>query len=280
VAQQDGYFERAGLDVTIEHADGGDLIRLVADGQADFGVADATDVMVARTSGIPVQYVSTLYQLFPVAVIGPTGSVPTDPAALAGKRIGTPGPYGSSWVALLALLDAGGLTADDVKVREYPQYNQVDGLLNGDVDLITGFRNNEPLRLEAAGMQTDQLTVDAIAPLPGPGLIVGDDLQAADPELVTAFASAIAQAQEAVIADPETGLQAALVEVPTIAEDVETARAVLLATVDLWAADVSPGIGWIDPDLWATGYRTMVKLGFIDGSVPVEEMYSAALRFD
>jgi len=197
VAQQDGYFERAGLDVTIEHADGGDLIRLVADGQADFGVADATDVMVARTSGIPVKYISTLYQLFPVAVIGPTGSVPTDPATLVGTQIGTPGPYGSSWVALLALLDAGGLTADDVKVREYPQYNQVDGLLNGDVDLITGFRNNEPLRLEAAGMQTDQLTVDAIAPLPGPGLIVGDDLQAADPELVTAFASAVALAQDA-----------------------------------------------------------------------------------
>ncbi len=146
--------------MTIEHADGGDLIRLVADGQADFGVADATDVMIARTSGIPVKYISTLYQLFPVALIGPNGSVPSDPAALAGTRIGTPGLYGSSWIALLALLDAGGLTADDVTVREYPQYNQVDGLLNGDVDLITGFRNNEPLRLEAAGMTTDQLTVD------------------------------------------------------------------------------------------------------------------------
>ena len=75
VAQQEGYFERAGLDVTIEHADGGDLIRLVADGQADFGVADATDVMIARTSGIPVKYISTLYQLFPVALIGPNGYV-------------------------------------------------------------------------------------------------------------------------------------------------------------------------------------------------------------
>ena len=281
VAQQEGLFADAGLDVTIEHADGGDLIRLVADGQADFGVADATDVMIARTSGIPIKYISTLYQLFPVAIIGPLGSVPADSSrACRGVALARPGVYGSSWIALLALLDAGGLAADDVTIREYPQYDQVDGLLNGDVDLITGFRNNEPLRLEAAGMTTDQLTVDQIAPLPGPGMIVGDDLQTADPALVTAFASAVARAQAAVIADPEAGLQAALVEVPTIAEDVETARAVLLATVDLWANDSAPGVGWIDADLWATGYQTMVHLGFIDGSVPVEEMYSRALLFE
>ena len=38
-------------------------------------------------------------------------------------------------------------------IREYPQFNQVEGLLNGDVDLITGFRANEPLRLEAQGIR-------------------------------------------------------------------------------------------------------------------------------
>ena len=201
LAQQDGYYADAGLEVTIEHAGGGELIRLVADGQAEFGVADATDVMIARTSGIPVKYVSALYQSFPVALIldaahaiGPAGTVPSDPADLAGLRIGTPGRFGSSWHALLAMLDAGGLTADDVTIREYPQFNQVEGLLNGDVDLITGFRNNEPLRLAATGMETDLLTVDDIAPLPGPGVIVGDELLADDESLVAAFASATAAA--------------------------------------------------------------------------------------
>ena len=168
------YFADAGLDVTIEYSD--DVIRLVADGQAEFGVADATDVMIGRTAGIPIKYVATLYGHFPVALIGPPGTVPADPSELAGKRIGTPGQFGSSWHALLALLDAGGLTEDDVTIREYPQFNQVDGLLNGDVDLITGFRNNEPLRLAAQGMETDLLTVDEFAPLPGPGVVVGDEL--------------------------------------------------------------------------------------------------------
>jgi NitT/TauT family transport system substrate-binding protein len=278
VAQLEGYFERAGLDVTIEHADGGDLIRLVADGQADFGVADATDVMIARTSGIPIKYISTLYQSFPVAVIGPSGSVPSDPVGLAGKSIGTPGRYGSSWIALLALLDAGGLTPDDVTIREYPQYDQVDGLLNGDVDFITGFRNNEPLRLEAAGMETDQLTIDDIAPLPGPGLIAGDALISADPGLAASFASAIVSAQQKIEQDPQLGLDAATVAVPTIAEDEATARAVLEATIPLWRGPNPGSDGNIADDIWQAGYNIMVELGFIDGSVPLDEMTWPAYR--
>src|SRR6476620_7663014 len=116
VAIKEGYYAAAGLDVTLEHASGGDVVRQVADQQAALGVADATDVMIARTSGIPIRYVSTLYQAFPVAIIGKAGSVPTTPAGLAGKTIGTPGRFGSSWHALLALLDAAGLTADDVTI--------------------------------------------------------------------------------------------------------------------------------------------------------------------
>lgn len=271
VAQQQGYYADAGLEVTIEHKQAPDVQRLVASGEAQFGVADATDVMIARTAGIPIRYASTLYQSFPVALIGEAGSVPADPAGLAGLTIGTPGQFGSSWHALLALLDAGGLTPDDVTIREYPQFNQVDGLSNGDVDLVTGFRNNEPLRLEARGADVDLLTVDDIAPLPGPGIIVGDDLLRDDPELVRAFVAATAAAQRAVIDDTDRGFAAAEEAVPSVAEDPEVARAVLDATVELWAGDGFAD-GAIDLDLWQSGYGTMQRLGIIDGSVPMEDM--------
>src|SRR5918995_7237389 len=206
VAQQEGYYADAGLEVTIEHQQAPDVQRLVADGQAEFGVADATDVMIARTSGIPIRYVSTLYQSFPVALIGEEGTVPEDPAGLEGLRIGTPGQFGSSWHALLALLDAGGLTPDDVTIRDYPQFNQVEGLLNGDVDLITGFRANEPLRLEAQGLDIQTMTVDDFAPLPGPGIVVGDELLDAHPDTVRHFAAAVVRAQNIIDEDPLQGL--------------------------------------------------------------------------
>jgi NitT/TauT family transport system substrate-binding protein len=276
VAQREGYFADAGLEVTIEHKQAPDVQRLVADGQAEFGVADATDVMIARTAGIPIRYASTLYQSFPVAIIGPAGEVPSEPAGLAGLRLGTPGRFGSSWHAILALLDAGGLTPDDLTIREYPQFNQADGLSNGDVDLITGFRNNEPLQLEARGMDVELLTVDEIAPLPGPGIIVGDELLAADPDLVRAFVGAVAAAQGAVIQDPELGFAAAEAEVSAIAEDPDTARAVLEATVELWAGD-GFAEGRIDRELWESGYATMERLELIDGSVPLDEMIAPEL---
>jgi putative riboflavin transport system substrate-binding protein len=269
LAQQAGYFADAGLEVTIQHSD--DVIRLVADGQSEFGVADATDVMIARTTGIPVKYVSTLYGHFPVALIGAPDVMPADPSGLAGLRIGTPGQFGSSWHALLALLEAGGLTTEDVTIREYPQFNQVEGLLNGDVDLITGFRTNEPLRLEAQGFDVALMTVDDFSPLPGPGIVVGDELLGADRDMVGAFSAAVVRAMQAIADDPQVGVDAAVAEVPAIAEDRETALAVLQATIDAWG---SPLTGAIDVEAWASGYDTMQRLGFIDGSVPVEEMYA------
>jgi NitT/TauT family transport system substrate-binding protein len=275
LAKQEGYFADAGMEVTIEHST--DVLRLVADGQAEFGVADATDVMVGRTSGIPVKYVSTLYDRFPVALIGSPEVVPAQPAGLAGLRIGTPGEFGSSWHALLALLDAGGLTPDDVTIREYPQFNQVEGLLNGDVDIITGFRVNEPLQLQARGFEVELLTVDDFAPLPGPGVVVGDELLAADRELVAAFANALLAAQEAIAADPQLGLDAAIAEVPAIGEDPETAMAVLQASVDAWLGDQERFSGGINDTAWDSGYDILVRLGLIDGSVPLREMTDPVL---
>ena len=55
LAQQDGYFAEYGLEVTIEYKSGDDIARLVADGQAEFGVTDATDVMIAPHRGHPDQ---------------------------------------------------------------------------------------------------------------------------------------------------------------------------------------------------------------------------------
>jgi NitT/TauT family transport system substrate-binding protein len=146
----------------------------------------------------------------------------------------------------------------------------VDGLLRGDVDLITGFRNNEPLRLELEGMAVELLTVDEVAPLPGPGLIIGDDLLGSDPALAAEFARAIQRAVAAIAAAPEVGFDAAAEAVPAIGEERETALSVLEATIPLWSTNG----GRIDQAAWTSGYETMVSLGLIDGSVPAGEMTS------
>src|SRR5438093_9259886 len=121
-------------------------------------------------------------------------------------------------------------------------------------------------------MPVDQLTIDEIAPLPGPGVIAGDSLLGTNPDVVRRFVAATARAQAAVIADPEAGLQAARAVVPTINEDPATALKVLRATVDLWKGAAGFGNGVIDVDRWVAGYQVLIRIGFIDGSVPVTDM--------
>jgi hypothetical protein len=111
-------------------------------------------------------------------------------------------------------------------------------------------------------------------------VVVGDELLARDRSLVEAFASATAAAQAAVVLEPAAGLAAAATAVPTLWEDMDTARSVLLATIDLWEGDRVLPVGAIDPLLWESGFAIMVGLGFIDGSVAPNKMYWPAIRFD
>ena len=140
------------------------------------------------------------------------------------------------------------------------------------MDLITGFRNNEPLRLAAKGMRVDLLTVEQIAPLPGPGLIAGDPLLNSDAREVAKFAAATLRAETLIAGNPQQGLDAAVVAVPAIADDRATALAVLQATIELWRGGASTPSGSINDAVWTSGYKTMRELGFIDGSVPLDEM--------
>ena len=140
--------------------------------------------------------------------------------------------------------------------------------------LTPGTRANEPLRLQAQGFETALMTVDDFAPLPGPGVVVGDELLGADAGMVHDFAAAVVAAQQQIADDPAAGVDAAIVEVPAIADDRDTAQAVLEATIEAWGPPVT---GQIVTDVWASGYETMQRLGFIDGSVPVDEMYDATV---
>ena len=97
-------------------------------------------------------------------------------ADLKGKKIGTPGKYGSSWIMLQALLGVGG--PDDRRRHD----RRVPGLRpgrrasqQGAVDAATGFANNEPVQLGRTGEKVAVLRIDDITPLPGPGLIVARD---------------------------------------------------------------------------------------------------------
>jgi putative riboflavin transport system substrate-binding protein len=262
LAQEAGYYRAAGLEVTLQNKIDPELITLIGQGAIDIGSADGTSVIPAVSQGIPVRYVATIYATFPNVVFAKSSSGIKAPADLRGKRVGTPGKFGSSWIMLQALLRSAGLTPDDVQLRLYPDFGQRVALEAGAVDAATGFVNNEPVQMELSGEKPVLLRVDEITPLPGPGLVTGAATLQSKREALRAFVAATLRAMEEIRQDPEVGLQASIKSVPELGQNATVQRAILNATIATWESAYTRqhGLGAIDHAGWAESVTFMRSL--------------------
>jgi NitT/TauT family transport system substrate-binding protein len=279
LADQAGYYKDAGLDVTFQNKIDPDLVTLVGQGSIDLGLADGTSVIPAVSQGIPVKYVATIYGQFPSIVFAKASSGIAAAKDLEGKKLGIPGKYGSSWIMLQALLKSAGLTPEDLQIIEYPDFGQGAAVAQGAVDAATGFVNNEPVQLQLAGEQVNILRVDEITPLPGNGLIVGDDALGTKGDAIAAFVAATLRAMEDIKADPEKGLEAAISAVPDLAASRDTQAAILDATIDVWTGPVqeAKGLGAIEPDDWQKSLDFLTELKMVPNPVTVEDLIDTGM---
>jgi NitT/TauT family transport system substrate-binding protein len=282
LADEAGYYADSGLDVTFQNKIDPELITLLAQGTVDIGMADGTSVIPAVSQGIPVVYGATIYGRDPNVVFSLADTGIHDVSDLAGKKVGIPGRYGSSWVALQAMLETAGLTPDDLEIVTYPDFGQAVAVSTGQVDAATGFSSNEPVQLALQGLAVNVLNVADIAPLPGPGLVVGRDTLATKGEALRAFTAATIRAMEEIEADPQVGLDATFSRVPELASDPETQRAVLEATIESWTSDYASehGLGSIDWTAWESGLEIMRTLpgSVVSDSLTVEDLVTDELQ--
>ena len=273
LAQQRGYYTAAGLAVTFENKIDPDLVTLVGSGGIDVGVADGTSVIPAVSQGIPIRYLATIYGTYPSIVFAKASSGITGAADLAGRKVGIPGKYGSSWVMLQALLGSAGLAPDDVTILEYPDFGQGVAVQQGAVDAATGFANNEPVQLERNGEKAVVLHVDRIVPLPGPGLIAGTAAIDAKAAAIRAFVSQTIRAMEVIAAEPRVGLEAAITAVPELAGDRENQAAILAATIATWHDPTgAKPFGTIDRAGWDASITYLASLDMVPNPVKVEDL--------
>jgi NitT/TauT family transport system substrate-binding protein len=274
LAEQNGYYADAGLDVEFQNRIDPDLITLVGQGAIDVGMGDGTSVIPAVSNGIPVAYVATIYGKFPNIVFAKASSGITTAADLKGKKVGIPGRYGSGWIMLQALLKSANLTTNDIEIVEYPDFTQAVAVELGAVDAATGFANNEPVQLELHGEKASILRIDAITPLPGPGLIAGTKTLDEQHDAVAAFVAATLQAMVEIKANPTVGLDAAIKEVPALANDKETQAALLAATIASWTgpAQEARGLGAIDRAGWEESITFLGSLGLTKAPVTTDQL--------
>ncbi len=274
LADQQGYYEEAGLEVTFQNKIDPDLIALVGQGSIDIGLADGTSVIPAVSQGIPIRYVATVYGRFPSIVYAKASSGIARAADLAGKKLGIPGRYGSSWIMLQALLKSAKLSPDDLEIVEYPDFGQGAALAAGAVDAATGFVNNEPVQLELTGESATVLRIDDVTPLPGNGLIVGAATLDTKRDAIAGFVAATLRAMEEIKADPQAGLDAALKAVPELASAPEVQTAVLAATIETWTgpAQKESGLGAIEKADWTASIEYLTSLGLVPKPVTVDDI--------
>jgi len=279
LADQAGYYAEAGLDVTFRHGTDYDVVALTAQGELDLGLADGTSVIPAVSQGIPIKYVATIYGEFPSIVFAKESSGIRTAVDLAGKRLGIPGRFGSSWIMLQALLASADLTPDDLEIVEYPDFGQGAAVAQGAVDAATGFANNEPVQLELTGEQVTVLRVDDVVPLPGNGLIVGRSTLESKGDAVAAFIAATLRAMAEISDDPAVGLEAAMTAVPELASAREAQAAILAATIEVWNGPVQEarGLGAIEPTNWETSIAYLEGLGLVPNPVTVDDVLETGL---
>lgn len=162
VAVEQGYFEAAGYEISIEYLNEPDVVDLVAAGQANFGMVSGEQVIVAAARQRPIVYVYEWFQQYPIGLVVDLESDIQQPADLAGHKIGLPGRFGASYSGLTTMLMAAGLTERDVELQEIGFSAPDVFCTNGAIDAAIVYLNNEPLQIKLRASEAECGDVESI----------------------------------------------------------------------------------------------------------------------
>lgn len=267
VAQSKGYYKAVGLNVTLHNGIVNDLIGSMVLGHDNLVFASGDEVMTARSKNLPVVDVSTIYQRYPVSIIVPASSSIKTLADLKGHTIGSPGPFGATYVGLLALLYQAHLSLSDVHVVSIG-FTQVTALYTHKVDAVVGYSNNEALQLPAKGMPVRTFDVSDYQPLVSNGIVVTENTLHNDPQMVKSFVQATLKGVQDVINNPAQAVQISKTFVPGM--NVNQATQVLMATIPILKGDGH--LGYNDSATW----QSMTQFLVADKIIPPVQNLSQA----
>lgn len=271
MADAKGRFAAEGLKVEFDYGTSTDYMQLVARGERDFLDAGGDEVALARAQGLPIVYIGTVYQQYPIAIFAPKGKGLTDAQSLTKLKVGLAGKYGSSYIGYKAILYANKIDESKVNAVEIG-YTQVQSVQQGKVDAAVGFTNNEPVQMKAQGVDVDVLKVSDIYNLPGAGVVTSEKMLADHPDTVRAFLRAMVAGMRDTQADPKGAFAEVLKLVPEAAKTADVQQQVLAATIELCGDPAK--YGTIDPAAWTRMATFMKETALVKGDPKPEEMYT------
>jgi putative hydroxymethylpyrimidine transport system substrate-binding protein len=272
-AQERGYFEEAGLDVSIDApSDPAAPIKQVAAGRTDLAISYEPEVALARQEGLDVVAVAALVNRPLTSLIWLQKSGIKGVADLRGKTIATAGvPYQDAFLkTILARVD---LTSDDVKAVNVG-FGLLPALIGGSAQaMLGGYSNVEGIDLRERGKAPVVTPVDQLGvPTYDELVFVANRAELEEePEKIRLFLAALERGTEAAVEQPNAATQAITEANPDL--EPKLAAAEVEATLPILAArSGDKPFGYMDPQEWETFAGWMRDNGLLDSLPQASEL--------
>jgi putative hydroxymethylpyrimidine transport system substrate-binding protein len=275
MAQKLGFFEEAGLDVSINApSDPSAPIKQVAAGQSDLGISYEPELALAHDKGLDVVAIGALVNRPLTSLIWPKKSGIKGVGSLKGKTIATAGiPYQDAF--LKTILARAHLSPADVKAVNVG-FGLLPALIGGSAQaMLGGYSNVEGVDLRERGKDpvitpVDQLGVPTYDELV---LVANRKALEAEPEKFRLFIAALQRGTDAAAKQPKAATKAVLEANHDL--DAKLTEAEVKATLPLLAARTgSQPYGYMDPAQWRTFVGWMRDNGLISSLPEPSELLS------
>jgi putative hydroxymethylpyrimidine transport system substrate-binding protein len=254
MAQEEGFFQEAGLEVAIDSpSDPSAPIKDVAAGRADLAITYEPEVALAREQGLDVVAVAALVNQPLTSLMWLKGSGKTaikGVADLKGKTVSYAGiPYQEAFMrTILARVH---LSLSDTKLVNVG-FGLIPSLASGSAQgMLGGYSNVEGVALREQGKEPEITTVDKL------GVPTYDELVFVarrstleeSGEKIRLFISALRRGTEAAVKAPKAATQAVLAANPSL--EPKLTEAEMAATLPLLGARTQGRpYGYMDPKEW------------------------------
>ncbi|HWD83025.1 MAG TPA: ABC transporter substrate-binding protein [Kribbella sp.] len=227
VALDKGYFKDAGFDVKISPGSGTvDVMKLVAGGQADYGIGDFTAFAITLAKQkLPVTSVGMIHQRSMAAIMSLEGLGINSPQDLPGKTIGDQ-PGSTNTVMFPVYAKAVGIDPKSVTFLPSPPPGLPTLLASGKVQGIGQFVVGEPLIAKADKEKHRKVITlpygEKLPDLYGNAIITRSDLAKDHPDQVKKFTNALLKGLQDTLDDPAAAAAILKKYVPDTDLDVAT----------------------------------------------------------
>jgi NitT/TauT family transport system substrate-binding protein len=279
VALEKGFYAKRGLTATIQAGSGSaDTVRAIAAGGADFGFADISTAIVARSRGTPVQTVAQ-FGYVPATIMWREDTAIKNLKDLEGKSWAI-SPGQAQWYLMPAYCRINKIDFKAIKIQETAAPLQPAALVAKKTDFIVMYRasNDEVAELAATkqGMKLNRIFMkDTGLDIYGTGLIVKDDDVKQRPDLVRAYVEGTMEGLRYTRDHQEEALRILLKQKPELDQALTTLQLKnALYEVFIPPESVQSGLGFMRPNIMDKTVRITNEYFDVGRKVTAAEVFT------